>query len=500
MNEDGMTATPRRSIAVRSLFACTALAIAVSTAQSQTPAVTLPDSRPGHLVAEWLRLCDSPNADQMTKWLAANLSAEAVQRVPAEPRARDQFALCTATGGLRVVHITSSDSNSIQLELVGIKSGWWFKMTLAANAAGKLDRTGVAPSAPAESAMPADLSDAAIASDVRHTVAKLTDAGLFSGVVTVARGTQTIVTVSGGYGNRTTHSAMTGSTQFTLGSMGKMFTAASIGQLVDQKKMSFGDTVGKFFPGYPNKTVRDKVTVGMLLSHTAGLDDFLGRRTPEMMKNGVKRAAEFMPLYDTDEPLFPPGTSWSYSNAGLALAGAIVEKVSGEDYPDYLRKHIFSVAGMANSDPNNIPHATAQSVTPYTKFTPTGPSVDWVEAEHDIGSPAGGAISTADDLVRFADALRSGKLVSKATLDEMTKSRATVPFGDKYGYAMEIHDTYGRTVVGHGGGFSGVSTHLYLVLGSPYTVVVLANQDPPADMYAGATVLALVAEKAKRGQ
>jgi CubicO group peptidase (beta-lactamase class C family) len=471
-----------------------------SVASAQTPTAALPDSKPGHLVAEWLRLCQSPNVDQMTKWLAANLSADAVQRVPPEPRARDQSALCTANGGLRVAHITSSDSTSISLELVGVKSDTWFKMTLAANAAGKLDRAGITPTAPAESVMPSDVSDAAIASAVRRIVAKLTEAGLFSGVVTVARGTETIATVSGGYANRTSHTPMSGSTRFTLGSMGKMFTAASIGQLVDQKKMSFDDTVGKFFPDYPNKTVRDRVTVGMLLSHTAGFGDFLGKRTPEMMKNGVKRAAEFMPLYDTDEPLFAPGTSWAYSNAGLALAGAIAEKVSGEDYPDYLRKHIFAVVGMPNSDPNNIPHTTAQSVTPYTKFTPTGPSTDWVEAEHDIGSPAGGAISTSDDLVRFADALRSGKLVSKATFEELTKSRATVPFGDKYGYAMEIHDTYGRTVVGHGGGFAGVSTHLYLVLDSPYTVVVLANQDPPADLYAGSTVLALVAEKAKRSQ
>jgi CubicO group peptidase (beta-lactamase class C family) len=323
---------------------------------------------------------------------------------------------------------------------------------------------------------------------------------LFSGIVVVARGTQTLVTVSAGFANRDQRTSFSGSTQFTLGSLGKMFTAAAIGQLVDQKKLSFNDTVGKIFPDYPNQMVREKVTVGMLLSHTAGMGDFLAKRTPQMMKDGVKRAAEFMPLYEQEAPQFEPGTRWAYSNAGLALAGAIVEKVSGEDFPDYIRRHIFSVAGMAHSDPNNIPPRGGNLVTPYTKMTPQGPSDDWHEAEHDIGSPAGGAISTADDLVRFAHALRSGKLVSHATFEEMAEAHGTVPGGGKYGYAMEILDAYGNKVVGHGGGFPGVSTHLYLVLGSPYTVVVLANQDPPADAYAGMGTLALTAEKAKRGR
>jgi hypothetical protein len=65
---------------------------------------------------------------------------------------------------------------------------------------------------------------------------------------------------------------------------------------------------------------------------------------------------------------------------------------------------------------------------------------------------------------------------------------------------MDIEDMYGRTVVGHGGGFPGVSTHLYLLLDSRYTVVVLANQDPPADAYAGPKIVALMAEKAKLGK
>jgi len=153
---------------------------------------------------------------------------------------------------------------------------------------------------------------------------------------------------------------------------------------------------------------------------------------------------------------------------------------------------------MKNSDPNNIPHSDPKMVTPYTHQTQQGPTKDWVEAEHDIGSPAGGAISTAEDLVKFADALRSGKLVSKATFEKMVQSHGKPSFGGDYGYAMEIEKMYGETVVGHGGGFPGVNTHLYLILGSNYTVVTLANQDPPAADFASQRVLSMVVEKAKQ--
>jgi len=462
--------------------------------------VALPSTKPGQLVGQWMKLCRTPSLDQITKWLTANLSEVAAKRVPAQDRAHDDFELCASNGGFRLMEINKSEPNAISLALVGVKSDIWFEKRFGVNGAGQLDRAGLNPATPPEGRLPKDFSDAAIVREVNGTVKNLSRAALFSGVVVVARGTQTIASAGGGYADRVRKTSITGSTQFTLGSMGKMFAAASIGQLVDQQKMAFDDPVGKFFPDYPNQTVRDKVTVGMLLSHTAGMSDFLGKRTPEMMKNGVKRAEEFMPLYDKDEPQFEPGTDWAYSNAGLALVGAIVEKVSGENYPDYIRKHIFAVAGMTNSDPNNIPHATPNLVTPYTREAEGHPSPDWHEAEHDIGSPAGGAISTADDLVRFADALRSGKLMSQARFEEMSKPRGNVRPGVKYGYAMEIEDVYGRTVVGHGGGFPGVNTRLYLVLNSPYTIVVLSNQDPPAAEYAGSKVVALIAEKAKLGK
>ncbi|HMM68549.1 MAG TPA: serine hydrolase domain-containing protein [Dokdonella sp.] len=475
------------------------LLVAAATANAAGPPprvqdLKLPDTAAARLMGEWLDLCARPDPARMTEWVAAHLSTAGAGRMPATARAADMVQACTSNGGFDAVAVANSDPMSIALKLRGRETGGWFEVLLITNESGELDRSGIMPALPEEASLPASLTDEVIAKEVRQTVERLSKAGLFSGIVTVARGTGIIASASGGYANRAQKTPITGASRFTLASMGKMFTAAAIGQLVDQKKLATDDTVGKFFPDYPNKAVRDKVTIAMLLSHTSGMGDFLDKRTPAMMKEGVHRAAEFMPLYDHDEPQFAPGSDRSYSNAGLALAGAIIEKVSGESYPDYLRKHVFEPAGMKHSSANSVPRADAGLVTPYTR----DPSGTWQVAEGDIGSPAGGAISTADDLIRFADALRSGKLVSKAWYADMVTPHGPPGNGGDYGYAIGINDIYGRTVVGHNGGFPGVSTHLFMVQDSPYTVVVLANQDPPAEAYAGLPVVALMVERSKR--
>jgi CubicO group peptidase (beta-lactamase class C family) len=485
------------------LAAVTLMLIEYSTAAetaTQPLRAVLPSTKTGHLITDWMKVCASPTLKELRRWTADNLSPENIKRMTTDDQAQWYLEFCTANGGLRVTEIKQSDARSISLGMVSSKSDVWFTLAMATDDGGKLDQAFIEPTTPPEPTMPKDLSDAAIAREVQQRVSRLAKAGVFSGIVTVARGPQIIASASGGYADRERKTPITRTTQFALGSMGKLFTAAAVGQLVDQKKISFDDTVGQFFPDYPNQTVRDKVTLGMLLSHTAGLGDFLRKRTPEMRRDGVKRAAEFMPLYENDDLKFPPGTSWAYSNAGEALVGAIVEKASGEDYPDYLCRHIFTAAGMENSDPDNIPLVSDKLVVPYTKASPSGRFAEWHVADRSGGSPAGGAISTADDLVRFADALRGGKLMSRETFAEMTKPHDNGGAGGTYGYAIGIHSTYGRTFVGHNGGFQGVNTEIFIFLDSPYTVVVLANQDPPAELYPASTIAALVAEKAKRGQ
>lgn len=474
-----------------------ALTCAFALGATAQDALKLPDTKAGQQMTEWLKLCDAADIPALTKWAEANLNERAIKRFGAEGFARRFGGDCAENGGYEFLGVVQSTPEQIEVATRGRKSGAFLNMRVGLDPQGKV-RIGERPATPPESALPQDVSDKSVEQAMRSHLDKLAATDQFSGIAILARGTQPIVAHARGYADKSKKSAITPQTQFTLGSMGKLFTAASIGQLVDQGKLSFNDVVGKFFPEFGNKTVREKVTVGMLLSHTSGMGDFLAKRTPEMMKNGVKRAAEFIPLYENDELQFEPGKEWSYSNAGLALAGAIIEKVSGEDYPSYIRKHVFEVAGMKNSDPNNVPHVDPRMVVPYTKLG-GGDGTGWNEAERDIGSPAGGAISTAEDLMRFADALRNGKLVSRATFEELTRAHAQTPFGGNYGYGIQLEETYGRKVIGHGGGFPGVSTDLILVLDSPYTAVVLGNQDPPSGQLASEMAKALLVKKAKTG-
>ena len=81
--------------------------------------------------------------------------------------------------------------------------------------------------------------------------------------------------------------------------------------------------------------------------------------------------------------------------------------------------------------------------------------------------------------MRFADALRDGKLVSRARFEELTKAHAKTWFGGNYGYGIQVEETYGRKVIGHGGGFPGVSGTFPWCPTRPYTALVLGNQDDP---------------------
>ena len=270
--------------------------------------------------------------------------------------------------------------------------------------------------------------------------------------------------------------------------MNKMFTAIAIAQLVEQGRISLDDPIGVYLPDL-RAEIAETVTIHQLLTHTSGLGDFFGPAF-EQVKDTLRSPHDYFPLF-LDKPLrFEPGTDWAYSNGGFIVLGAIVEAVSGMDYFDYVREHVYEPAGMTASGSYEKWEAVSDLAHGYTTPLPRNaadlraedilaPRVDNYDPLPRMGSSAGGGYSTVIDLLRFARALDEGTLVSNATADLFMTGKIPVPTApnDRYGYGFQEEQYRGTRITGHGGGFPGVSSKLDIYRDLGYTVVVLANVD-----------------------
>ena len=213
--------------------------------------------------------------------------------------------------------------------------------------------------------------------------------GKLSGAMLIARKGKIIYSHSWGLADRAAGIPNTLDTKFRLGSDNKMFTAVAVLQLVAAGKVSLDGTVGDYLPDYPNKDVARMVTVRMLLTHSGGTGDIFG---PEFVKNRqkLKNNEDYIALFGKREPLFKPGTQEAYSNFGFIILGSIVRHVSGEDYYDYVRDHIFRPAGMTNTG-----SLQEDAAVPGRALAYTFEDGKWVNAAATLplrGVAAGGAI------------------------------------------------------------------------------------------------------------
>ena len=307
-----------------------------------------------------------------------------------------------------------------------------------------------------------------------------------SGAVLVAKDGMTIASKAAGIANKTTNAANSLQTKFNVGSLEKMFTAVAIAQLAQQGKLRFTDTVGQLLPAYPNKPVAGKVTVHQLLTHTSGIASFpVERFRTERAK--LTSVSAYFPLF-VDTPLsFSPGEKFEYSNSGYIVLGAIIEKLSGQDYSSYVRDHVFAPAGMTNSGFYEPGKEISNVAIGYTKMGPDGKPTNEVRDNTDRievrGGPAGGGYSTVEDLAKFATALRTFKLLDQKHTELVTTGKvdAPGPIGHyAYGFGDKVFE--GKRMVGHNGGWPGVAANFEMYPSSGYTAVILMNADPPAMM------------------
>jgi CubicO group peptidase (beta-lactamase class C family) len=299
-------------------------------------------------------------------------------------------------------------------------------------------------------------------------------AGEFAGAVLVARHGKILLQDAWGRADRKAGVANTPATRFRIGSMNKMFTAVATLQLVEAHKLALDDPIGKYLPDYPNKEVAAKVTVRHLLTHTGGTGDIFG---PEFEEHRLqlREHRDYLKLYGSRGLTQEPGARFEYSNYGFVLLGALIEHVSGGSYDDYVGDHVFRRAGMRST--GSLPESVdvPDRAVGYLR---SSPGSDWVPNTDTLpwrGTAAGGGYSTVGDLLRFAQALDSGRLISEAMLAEATR-----PHQQQYGYGFDVQGEGRLRSYGHGGGAPGMNGELRIFPELGYVVVSLSNLDPPA--------------------
>ena len=269
---------------------------------------------------------------------------------------------------------------------------------------------------------------------------------VFSGVALVAHNGTPVLLRAYGYADREKKVANTIRTRFNIGSINKAFTAIAIRQLIADGKVALTDTLGKFYPDYPQPITR-AATVEQLLNHRGGIADFFGPAFNAAPKSRFASNADYFTLVGSQPALFAPGEREQYCNGCYIALGAIVEKASGMPYEKYMAERVYGRAEMTSTGFPRTDQPSADIALGYTRRDGSRDLVSNVALHGVAGSAAGGNYSTALDLLTFVKAMKAGKF----------------PGADEG--------------LGIAGGAPG--TNAVLESGREWTVIVLTNFDPP---------------------
>ena len=499
----------RQTAAVVILAALAAVPTTIAYQQQQPAAgkAEFPQTPEGKLARALFDAVNSGDKTAVEKFITTSLSTRALKEDGASEYITHIQRLYAQSGGFELMQVLPARGpGEVRITARTKRGNYWVQMMtrLEKDEPAKLDGFGFRRIADPESEKAdawstSKMSEADAVKEMETHVAKAAADDRFSGVVLVAKGDRVIFNKAYGLADKANNIPNKLDTKFNLGSMNKMFTSVGIAQLVQAGKLTYDTTLAKVLPEYPNKDVAAKITIHQLLTHTSGLGDFF---KPEFFQNREKyrNPKDYFPIFANDALRFEPGKSWSYSNAGFIVLGAVIENASGQNYFDYIRDHIYKPAGMKDSGSYAVYDIVPNLGTGYTRFDngdPLGiePRRNNVMTLPMQGSSAGGGYSTAPDLLKFAQALRANKLVSAELTEKLTSGKVDTPMGAKYGYGFMDQSIEGKSVRGHGGGAPGINSYLDIFWDGSYTVIVQGNYDPPAAQDIGGKITRFLAKQ-----
>ena len=277
-----------------------------------------------------------------------------------------------------------------------------------------------------------------------------------------------------GYGYRDVADAkpVDSSTYFEIGSITKQFTATAVALLVDDGKMHFDDRVATYLPDVPHAA---EITIAELLNHTSGLHDYLDESgVVAFVHSTTAKPADLYGLVAGLPLDFAPGTEFAYSNTNYVVLGAIIERISGMAFADFLRKRVFdstSFSGISYGEPAGKTVAFG-----YGAADPAKPLTIW---SSNVSFAAGALWATPSDITRWDDAFFNGRVVPPAMVLRLT-TPPTLPYAKKTTYAAGwiVDAVDGHPEIWHNGGIPGFNTRNAYFPDEHLAVVVFGNTAP----------------------
>jgi CubicO group peptidase (beta-lactamase class C family) len=297
----------------------------------------------------------------------------------------------------------------------------------------------------------------------------------FNGNVLVVQKGKILFQNSYGYAHLKEKDSLTSDSKFQLASLSKPVTAIAVLKLVQDKKISLQDTIQKFFPEFPYPGV----DIGMLLSHRSGLPNYIYSFPDSVRQNrnypsNMDVMNWFAKVENKPQPYSKPNRSFVYCNTNYLVLAAIVEKVSGNSFGNYLRKQIFLPLGMANS--YLITDTSAIAMEHRTAGYERGRKIAKDFYDDVVGDK--GLYSTVGDMYRFYSGVSSGMIIDKKLLSEALMPRSFERKGIRnygYGFRMHIKEDHSVRFVYHGGWWKGYNTMMWVSPEDEAVIIVLGN-------------------------
>lgn len=305
---------------------------------------------------------------------------------------------------------------------------------------------------------------------VRHLYDSILGNHNFNGSILVAKNGEVLLEEYRGYADPATKDTITPSTAFHLASVSKTFTGMAIMKLWEDHRLNIDDSLQAFFPGFPYTGI----TVRMLLSHRSGLPNYVYFMTQgaEWRRRIATNNDMLQFMMDKKPALYGyPNRGFHYCNTNFALLALIVEKVTGQSFPEYMKNTIFTPLGMTHTFvfSKNDSADYKPSFQPNNRPFPLEP-MDCIYGDKNV-------YSTVQDMFLWDQALYANRVVSQGTYEEATKPYSLErPSMHNYGLGWRLMLLPASKIIYHNGWWHGNNTVFTRLVNDTATIIILSNR------------------------